>query len=129
MSKIDTFEDLHAWQESRELVKIVYGITRSSDFSRDFGLRDQIQRAAISVMSNIAEGFERGSNKEFIQFLYIAKGSAGEVRSQLYAALDLGYIDKATFETATNQVVDLSRRIAAFINYLNQSSLRGAKRK
>lgn len=128
MAKIERFEDIEAWQDSRVLVSTVYGLTRATDFSRDFGLRDQIQRAAVSVMSNIAEGFERGSNKEFIQFLYIAKGSVGEVRSQLYASLDLGYIDKPTFDTVTGHALILSRKIASFVKYLNQSHLKGAKR-
>jgi four helix bundle protein len=128
MAKIEQFEDIEAWQDSRVLLSAIYGITRSSGFSKDFGLRDQIQRAEFSVMSNIAEGFERGSNKEFIQFLYIAKGSVGEVRSQLYASLDLGYIDKRVFNTASGQALSLSRKIASFIKYLNQSHFKGAKR-
>ena len=128
MAKIEQFEDIEAWQDSRVLVSTIYGLTRSTGFGRDFGLRDQIQRAAVSVMSNIAEGFERGSNKELLQFLYIAKGSVGEVRSQLYASIDLGYIDKSDFSNASGQALTLSRKIASFIKYLNQSPLKGAKR-
>ena len=90
MSTIDKFEDMEVWQNARSITKKTYICSGSGQFSKDYGLRDQIQRAAVSIMSNIAEGFERGSNKEFIQFLFIAKGSAGEVRSQLYVALDLG---------------------------------------
>jgi four helix bundle protein len=128
MAKIECFEDIEAWQTSRELVKTVYDLTRTAEFSRDFGLRDQIQRASVSVMSNIAEGFERGSNKEFVQFLYIAKGSVGEVRSQLYAALDIGYVNQPVFEAASEKARLLSRKIASFINYLNNSPLKNAKR-
>jgi four helix bundle protein len=128
MAKIDRFEDIEAWRNARELVKTVYDLTRTSEFSRDYGLRDQIQRAAVSVMSNIAEGFERGSNKEFIQFLYIAKGSVGEVRSQLYAGLDLGYLDSAAFEDAFEKAHQLSRKIASFIKYLSNSPYKNAKR-
>jgi len=80
------FEDLEVWKEARRLTNEIYGATRNDGFSKDFGLRDQIQRAAVSIMSNIAEGFERGGNQEFIQFLYIAKGSCGEVRAQLHVA-------------------------------------------
>jgi len=83
---IKYFEDLEVWREARHLTRQVYQITQDATFSRDFGLRDQIRRAAVSVMSNIAEGFERGGNREFIQFLYVARGSCGEVRSQLYGA-------------------------------------------
>ncbi|TAK06448.1 four helix bundle protein, partial [bacterium] len=89
---VKSFEDLEVWKETRRLSKEIYAATQDAKFSKDFGLRDQIRRAAVSVMSNIAEGFERGGNQEFIQFLYIAKGSCGEVRSQLYVALDQGYI-------------------------------------
>ena len=92
---ISKFEELIAWQKSRELVTAIYKVTNGKEFSRDFGLRDQIQRAAVSIMSNIAEGFERAGRAEFHQFLVIAKGSCAEVRSQLYIALDIGYISKA----------------------------------
>ena len=80
------FEELEIWKEARRLIREIYRITKTSKFSRDFGLAEQIRRAAISIMSNIAEGFERGGNQEFMQFLYIAKGSCGEVRSQVYIA-------------------------------------------
>ena len=98
MAVFKTFEDIAAWKQGRELVNHVYAVTRTGAFAKDFGLRDQIQRAAVSVCSNIAEGFERRGNKEFIKFLWIAKGSAAEVASQLYHAQDLGYIDKLSFE-------------------------------
>ncbi|WP_282038282.1 four helix bundle protein [Saccharicrinis aurantiacus] len=93
--KVNRFEDLVVWQESRILVGEIY---RTFNASKDFGFKDQIQRAAVSVMNNIAEGFERQSNKEFIRFLYISRASCGEVRSMLYVAKDLKYIDITTFE-------------------------------
>ena len=98
MSVFRRFEEIEAWQPGRELTRRVYEVTRGGAFSRDFGLRDRIQRAAVSVTSNIAEGFERRSPAEFARFLLIARGSAGEVRSQLYAALDLGYINQDSFD-------------------------------
>jgi four helix bundle protein len=97
-SAVRSFEDLVAWQVARELVREIYRETSSGNFARDFGLRDQIRRASVSVISNIAEGFERGGNKEFIQFLYHAKGSCGEVRTQLYVAWDLDYLTEDAFQ-------------------------------
>ncbi len=97
---IHTFEDLDAWKVGRELSNLIYSLTKSGPFTRDFGLADQIRRAAVSAMSNVAEGFERGSNKDFVRFLFVARGSAGEVRSLLYVALDQGYITEADFENA-----------------------------
>jgi four helix bundle protein len=99
-SPIHTFEDLDAWKVGRELANLVYSLTKRDRLSRDFGLIDQIRRAAVSAMSNVAEGFERGSNKDFVKFLFIARGSAGEVRSLLYVALDQGYITDAEFQDA-----------------------------
>src|SRR5579862_7957610 len=96
--KIERFEDIIAWQKARELTKDIYSATKVGAFARDFGLRDQVQRAAVSTMSNIAEGFERGGDNEFIQFLSHSKGSCGEVRSQLYVALDQAYISGQSFE-------------------------------
>jgi four helix bundle protein len=88
MSTIKRFEDIEAWQRAREIAKNIYRITSSGEFSRDYGLKDQIRRSSVSIMSNIAEGFERDGNKEFIYFLSLAKGSCGEAASQLYVALD-----------------------------------------
>jgi four helix bundle protein len=96
---IKKFEDLEIWQLSRQLTGQVYNVTKDSSFSKDIGLVNQIRRASVSIMPNIAEGFERGSNKEFIQFLYIAKGSSGELRSQLYIALDQDYISMKNTQT------------------------------
>lgn len=121
MAKIERFEDIKSWQLARDLVQKVYAITRSGEFSRDFGLSDQIRRAAVSVMSNIAEGFERNSTKEFIQFLYIARGSAGEVRSQLYVALDLGYVTEIAFGELLMKAEEISKAIFGFIKYLRSS--------
>ena len=128
VAKIEKFEDMEVWKEARKVAKAVYACSRQGEFSRDFGLRDQLQRAAVSVMSNIAEGYERGTNKEFIQFLFIAKASAGEVRSQLYIALDLGYIDQDAFRQLNADLFSLSRQISGFIQYLRTSSLKGPKR-
>jgi len=94
MTKIKSFEELNCWKESREFNRTVYKITNEENFNKDFDLRKQLRRASISVSSNIAEGFERNTDKEFIYFLYVSKGSAGEIRSQLYLAHDLKYIDK-----------------------------------
>ncbi len=127
MTAIRRFEDSTAWQSARELVKLVYNLTRREPFRSDLGLRDQIQRAAVSTMSNIAEGFERGSNKEFVQYLYQAKGSAGEVRSQLYVALDSGYFGKEEFDTCLQLCVKTSTKISNLIEYLKDSELKGHK--
>ncbi len=128
MSSIGCFEDIDAWQKARELTREIYALSNEGLFARDFGLRDQIRRASVSIMSNIAEGFERGSNKEFIQFLYIAKGSAGEVRAQLYVALDQTYINQASFNLLNKNAAEISRMLSGFINYLNKSSFKGEKR-
>jgi len=128
VAKIEKFEDIEAWPKARELTREIYRVTNQGAFAKDFGLRDQIRRASVSIMSNIAEGFERGSNKEFIQFLYIAKGSAGEVRSQLYVALDQGYIKKDTFSSLSQQTSEISRMISGLASYLSQSEMKGAKR-
>jgi four helix bundle protein len=109
---------LKVWQDARQIVREVYKITRQRLFRGDFGLRDQVTRAAVSTMSNIAEGFERGTRKEFIQFLNVAKGSNGEVRSQLYVALDQEYTDDKTFRSLQEAVLPLSRKLAKFISYL-----------
>src|SRR6267143_950560 len=101
MVKISKFEDIESWKKARKLTNEIYQTTTSGDFVRDFGLKDQIRRASVSVLSNIAEGFERGGDKEFLQFLAIAKGSCGEVRAQLYIALDQGYLSQELFDNLT----------------------------
>jgi four helix bundle protein len=112
MSTFQNFEDIEAWQKARELTKRVYDISDAGAFARDFGLRDQMRRAAVSVMSNIAEGFERSGTAEFVQFLSAAKGSAGEVRAQLYVALDRKYIDTSTFQELSQLAAKISRMIS-----------------
>jgi four helix bundle protein len=116
--KIERFEELEIWKSAREFTQSIYEMTSKKEFVKDFGLSNQIQRSAVSIMSNIAEGFERKSKKEFIHFLYIAKGSCGEARSQLYVALDLKYIDKEQFQGKYQLVVKISKSIAGFIKYL-----------
>jgi four helix bundle protein len=106
--KVRTFEDLIVWQMGIELVKRVYVLTSSGLFSRDFGLRDQIRRASVSIPTNIAEGFERASRKEYLQFLNFAKGSAGEVRSLLFVAFEVGYLQKESYQELRDGVSKLS---------------------
>lgn len=113
MARIDRFEDLVAWQRARELVKEVYAITGTNRLSKDFGLRDQIQRAAVSIMANIAEGFERYRLTEFHQFLSVAKASCAELRSHLYVALDVGYLDQASFDNLHRVATEIARLIGA----------------
>ena len=109
------FEELIAWQKARELAKDIYRLTSTGVFAKDFGLKDQIRRAAVSIMSNIAEGYERGGRAEFHQFLVIAKGSCGEVRSQLYIAHDVGYLKEESFEKAKDDAEQLSKIIAGLM--------------
>ena len=109
--RIEKFEDLIAWQKARELTKNIYRITKIGELLKDFGLRDQIRRASVSIMSNIAEGFERGGRSEFHQFLVIAKGSCAELRSQLYVALDAEYIDIGTFQSLDGLARETSRLV------------------
>jgi len=125
--KVTRFEDIDAWKKARELVKTIYKATAGGDFSRDFGLKDQIRRAAVSVMSNVAEGFERGGNRQFQQFLSVAKGSAGEVKSQLYVALDAGHIDQNDFNYIYQLADETGRLIGGFLSYLSKSEHRGSK--
>ena len=127
MAEIRRFEDIDAWKSARQLVSDIYTITSKGAFAKDFGLRDQIRRAAVSVMSNIAEGFERGGDKDFTQFLSLAKGSCGEVRSQLYVALDQKYLSEEQFRSISDQTGHISQLIAGFMRYLRQSNLRGSK--
>jgi S23 ribosomal protein. len=118
MPKIEKFEDIQAWQKARELVKIIYRLTSEGSFGKDYSLKDQIRRASVSIMSNIAEGFSRQADKEFIQFLHVAKGSASEVQSQLYVALDLKYISEATFKELYALSEETIRLVSGFIRYL-----------
>ncbi len=127
MTKIERFEDINSWKLAREATKIIYNLSSQGNFAKDFTLINQIRRSSISIMSNIAEGFERGGNKEFLQFLAIAKGSCGEARAQLYVALDQNYIDKKQFEEISSNLLETSRRISGLMKYLQQSDLRGSK--
>lgn len=127
MAKIEKFEDIESWKLARKITKDIYEITLNGEFSRDFALTNQIRRAAVSVLSNIAEGFERGGNKEFLNFLAIAKGSCGEVRCQLYVALDQSYIDLERFRAISEKTSETSRLISGLMKYLQQSDLRGSK--
>ena len=118
--KVQRFEDLICWQKARSLTNVVYELTRLPSFSKDFELSRQIRGAAISSMANVAEGFERWSRKEFARFLDIAKASAGEVRSQLYVALDQQYITLQQSESAKAAAMETSKTIAGLISYLDQ---------
>lgn len=127
MNKAEGFEDLVVWQKARELVKKVYELTKGKEFSKDFSLVDQLRRAAVSVLSNITEGFERGSNVEFIQFLYMAKGSCGEVRAQLYVARDQGYVASEDFDSLKGLTRQVAGMLGNLIEYLKGSELKGTK--
>jgi four helix bundle protein len=124
---VKQFEDLEIWKEARRLAKEIYLLTSGPKFAKDFSLRGQIRSAVISIMSNIAEGFERTGNQEFSQFLYVAKGSCGEVRSQLYIATDQGYLSVNESEGLRNSFQRLSSMIGSLINYLKRSGMKGAK--
>jgi four helix bundle protein len=127
MMMVKNFEDLEIWKEARRLTREIYQLTKDSRFSKDFGLSRQIQRAAISIMSNIAEGFEREGNREFIQFLYVAKGSCGEVRSHLYVAIDQSYVASKNCDDVSQSFRRLSVMISNLITYLKRSGMKGAK--
>jgi four helix bundle protein len=121
------FEDIEAWQKARRLSAAIHGLTAEGKWSKDYAFVRQIRGAALSVMSNIAEGFERDGNKEFANFASIAKGSAGEVRSQLYGALDVGYCPQADFDRLYELVTEISRMLAGLIQYLSQTDIKGLK--
>lgn len=125
----DRFEDLIAWQKARELTRLVYTVTRKPEFARDYGLSSQIQRAAVSVMSNIAEGFERGGRAEFHQFLVVAKASCAEVRSQLYIALDVGYLTQSEFDQLLTKAAELARILGGLRSAVERQLDQQRKRK
>ena len=125
--KIERFEDLEIWQEARELCKLVKEITSKGTFNNDFRFRDQIRASSGSTMDNIAEGFEREGNKQFLQFLYISKGSCGEARSQAYRAFDYNHINQDELNELLDRTIKLSKRISNFIKYLKNSNLKGSK--
>ena len=118
MATFQRFEDIEAWKKARQLTKEIYALSNEGSFARDFGLKDQIRRAAVSVMSNIAEGFERSGTGDFLRFLAIAKGSAGEVRSQLYVAYDLTYVDEERFGKLADAAMQISKLLAGLMGYL-----------
>jgi len=125
--QVKNFEDLEIWKAARGLTREVYDLSKEPKFSKDFGLRDQMRRAAVSIMSNIAEGYERGGNQEFVQYLYIAKGSCGEIRSQLYVALDQEYVERKTADSLLITLKRLSVMIKHLIDHLKRSGMRGPK--
>jgi len=127
MATIKRFEEIEAWKVARELTGQVYAATKHGAFAHDYGLKDQIQRAAVSIMSNIAEGFERGGNREFANFLSIAKGSCGEVRAQLYVALDQNYVAHDDFERLVTLSNLVSTMLYHFIASLNRTSVTGIR--
>lgn len=120
MQKIERFEDLIAWQKARVLTKVIYQTTKQGFFASDFGLSGQIQRASVSIMSNIAEGFERGTLGDYLRFLVIAKASCAEVRSQLYVALDTGYLNQTEFDNLLKQAEEISRIISGLMASLSR---------
>jgi len=127
MPNIKRFEDIESWKRARIVTQKIYELSSTGDFSRDFGLKDQIRRSSVSIMSNIAEGFERDGNKEFANFLSIAKASCGEARSQLYVALDQKFITVEDFEWTYDHLSQTGRMIGGFMNYLRESDLKGKK--
>lgn len=129
MPKILRFEDLEIWQLARELCNDIYEIAQNSDLKTDYKLYNQIDGSSGSIMDNIAEGFERNGNKEFIQFLSISKGSCGETRSQLYRVLDRKYISLDKFEVIKEKTIVLSKKISSFMTYLSKSDYKGSKYK
>lgn len=129
MATFKRFEEIEAWQEARKLVQQLYSLSSGEQFSRDFGLRDQVRRAGVSIMANIAEGYERGGRGEFIQFLPIAKGSAAEVKSHLYIALDQGYVGEERINELMDQVEITARKLSKLIEYFRGSEIKGVKYK
>jgi four helix bundle protein len=127
MATIKIFEDLQIWQRARVFSQNVYRLTIKGSFSKDWALKDQINKSTGSIMDNTAEGFERGGRKEFISFLSYAKGSAGEARSQLYRALDREHISESTFNELHGEVFQISKMISSFMSYLKQTPLQGSK--
>jgi four helix bundle protein len=129
MATFQRFEEIEAWQLARDLTKMIYRLSGQGDFGRDFPLRDQLRRASASVMANIAEGYERAGNAEFIQFLAIAKGSVGEVRSHLYIALDQAYLTQQQFDEVATLCLTIAGKIRGLMNSLRASPYKGTKYK
>ena len=129
MATYKRFEDLPIWQEARAFSKQVFEASKKGEFSKEFRLCSQIRSSSGSIMDNIAEGFERDGNGEFKQFLYVAKGSCGEARSQLYRAYDYGYLEEDVFEKLKAQSEEISKSISSFIEYLQTTEIKGLKYK
>ncbi|HZJ42507.1 MAG TPA: four helix bundle protein [Pyrinomonadaceae bacterium] len=127
MATFKRFEEIESWKRARELTNKVYQVSKEGDFAKDFTLKDQVRRACISIMSNIAEGYDRSGTKEFVQFVATAKGSAGEVRCQLYIALDQGYIDENEFAQLVRTALETQGLIGGLMNYLRRSGYKGNK--
>ncbi|MBS9766463.1 MAG: four helix bundle protein [Flavobacteriaceae bacterium] len=121
MKRFTSFEEIESWKRSRIFNKKIYEVTNTPRFDKDLSLKRQIRSASVSISSNIAEGFERNTDKDFSRFLYIAKASAGEVRSQLYLSYDLGYIDEITFNDLKREIVEISKIIGGLIKFLNKT--------
>ena len=121
MAHWNRFEDMKVWRDGRALVRKIYQISSNRPFSRDFGLREQIRRAAVSTVSNIAEGYERDSHREFLRYLHISKGSCGEVRTQLYLAQDLAYLSAQDFTSVYGMCLDISKQLAGMIRYFKNA--------
>ncbi|MGH8711253.1 MAG: four helix bundle protein [Burkholderiales bacterium] len=129
MTTFKSFEEMEVWQKARSFTRKIYSISDQRPFCKDFGLRDQIRRASVSVMANIAEGFERSGNAEFTQFLAIAKGSLGEVAAQLYVAFDQRYITREIFDELGDETKQLGSMLGGLIKYIKKSGMKGLKYK
>jgi len=127
MASFKSFEEIEVWQKARALANKLYDLSLEGSFAKDYKLRDQINGSSGSIMDNIAEGFERNGNREFIQFLAIAKGSAGETRSQLYRALDRKYITNEVFDVLIEETLQISKQLSSLMQYLKRSELKGTK--
>lgn len=127
MAKIEKFEDIKSWQLARNVTRKIYDASKVGSFGKDFALRDQIRRSTVSIMSNIADGFEREGNREFINFLTIAKASCAESRSQLYVAIDQNYLTQKQFNEIYRELSEIGNLLGGFIKYLRNSDLKGSK--
>lgn len=127
MPAFKDFEEIESWQLSRTLARNLYDVYQTTDLKNDFKLWNQINGSSGSIMDNIAEGFERGSNREFVQFLFIAKGSSGELRSQLYRLIDRGYVDQGSFDSYYSDLIEIRKKINGLIRYLKDSEHKGYK--
>ncbi len=129
MATFKTFEEIDAWKKARELTKRIYAVSGAGTFAKDFSLKDRIRRASVSIMSNIAEGYDRSGTGEFVQFLAIAKGSTAEVKSQLYVALDQSYLNQRIFAELSSLAIETGNMVGGLMKYLRSSGIRGTKYK